>query len=218
MGPPFSTDRSLFVDNRLRSSAVHRAFETTVSDVEKPSIPARVFPYSRLLTQFHRLKVLVLGDPILDGFLSGAPTRLCSEQPVPVVLRSAEENRPGGAANTAANLAALGAHVVLLGVVGVDSAGEAVCRCLAEAGVDPGSLVVDESRPTAYKCRILAGEHYVARVDSEPSAVLPPAVEQQLLQRLEAELGNVDVVIVSDYGLGSVSHATMWLVSRAARR
>ena len=128
------------------------------------------------------------------------------------------ENRPGGAANTAANLAALGAQVVLLGVVGIDSAGEAVCRCLAEAGVDPGGLVVDRSRPTAYKCRILAGEHYVARVDSEPSAVLPPAVEQQLLERLDAELGSVDVVIVSDYGLGSVSHATMLLVSRAARR
>jgi D-beta-D-heptose 7-phosphate kinase / D-beta-D-heptose 1-phosphate adenosyltransferase len=204
--------------NTLRSSAVDSGIETTVWDVEKPSIAARVTRYSRLLTQFHKLKVLVLGDPILDGFVSGAPTRLCREQPVPVVLRSAEENRPGGAANTAANLAALGAHVVLLGVVGIDSAGEAVCRCLAEAGVDPGGLVVDQSRPTAYKCRILAGEHYVARVDSEPSAVLPPAVEQQLLERLDAELGSVDVVIVSDYGLGSVSHASMLLVSRAARR
>src|SRR3982074_1294938 len=128
--------------NTLRSSAVDSGIETTVWDVEKPSIAARVTRYSRLLTQFHKLKVLVLGDPILDGFLSGAPTRLCREQPVPVVLRSAEENRPGGAANTAANLAALGARVSLFGVIGADAPGETLRICLQKAGADAGRRVI----------------------------------------------------------------------------
>jgi D-beta-D-heptose 7-phosphate kinase/D-beta-D-heptose 1-phosphate adenosyltransferase len=171
-----------------------------------------------LLSRFEGLKAVVLGDPVLDGFLSGAPTRLCSERPVPVVLKSGEENRPGGAANTAANLRALGARVALLGVIGADAPGEALRCCLQEAGVDAGSLVVDPSRPTPHKLRILAGDHYVARVDSEPSTPPSHRIEQQLIERLEAELSDSDVVVVSDYALGSVSHANMWLVSRAATR
>ena len=79
----------------------------------------------RVLSRFQGLKAVVLGDPVLDGYLTGASTRLCSEQPVPVVLKSTEENLPGGAANTAANLRGLGARVALLGLVGADPPGEA---------------------------------------------------------------------------------------------
>jgi D-beta-D-heptose 7-phosphate kinase/D-beta-D-heptose 1-phosphate adenosyltransferase len=170
------------------------------------------------LARFEGLKVVVLGDPVLDGFLTGPPTRLCSEQPVPVVLKSSEENRPGGAANTAANLRALGARVALLGLVGADAPGEALRSCLQEAGVAVDGLVVDRSRPTPHKLRILAGDHYVARVDSESSMPASTQIEQQLLERLEPELADSDVVVVSDYGLGSVSRASMRLASRAATR
>jgi D-beta-D-heptose 7-phosphate kinase/D-beta-D-heptose 1-phosphate adenosyltransferase len=171
-----------------------------------------------ILARFDGLKAVVLGDPVLDGFLTGPPTRLCSEQPVPVVLKSAEENRPGGAANTAANLRALGARVSLFGVIGADAPGETLRICLQKAGVDVGGLVVDWSRPTPHKLRILAGDHYIARVDSESSVPPSPRIEQQLIERLEPALADSDVVVVSDYGLGSVSRANMWLVSRTAAR
>jgi D-beta-D-heptose 7-phosphate kinase/D-beta-D-heptose 1-phosphate adenosyltransferase len=159
----------------------------------------------------------VLGDPILDGFLTGAPTRLCSERPVPVLVRAGEEDRAGGAGNTAANLRTLGAQVVLLGLIGSDWAGGVLRGCLERAEVNPGGLLVDDTRPTPHKLRILAGEHYVARIDSEASGPPPPQVEQELLERLQAELDRADVVVVSDYGLGSVSRTAMWLVTRAAR-
>jgi D-beta-D-heptose 7-phosphate kinase/D-beta-D-heptose 1-phosphate adenosyltransferase len=166
--------------------------------------------------RFRDLRVLVLGDPVLDTFVTGRPTRLCSEQPVPVLVREGEERRPGGAANTAANLGALGARPVLVGVVGADAAGEDLESCLRDAGVDTSGIVHDPDQPTCHKLRVLAGEHYVARIDTEPSADLSPEIEQELLHQLGTHLPQADLVVVSDYCLGTVSAAAMRLTCESA--
>ncbi|MDQ6743744.1 MAG: PfkB family carbohydrate kinase [Candidatus Dormibacteraeota bacterium] len=171
-----------------------------------------------LVGRFAGLRAVVLGDPILDAFLVGTPTRLCSEQPVPVLERVREDRMPGGAANTAANLSGLGARTKLIGLIGADAAGGDLERCLGEAGVDTSGLVVDYGQPTAHKLRVLAGEHYVARIDTEPSPARSSALEARLLELLQASLAEADLVVVSDYGLGSVSEAAMELVSASSPR
>ena len=91
---------------------------------------------SGVLARFPALHAVVLGDPILDGFLTGAPTRLCTERPVPVLVKAAEENRPGGAANTAANVRAMGAGASLVGLLGADPAAGTLRDSLQRAGVE----------------------------------------------------------------------------------
>src|SRR5206468_10305451 len=100
--------------------------------------------------------VFVAGDVMLDEYVWGEATRLCPEAPVPIVCTHRRSARPGGAANAAANLAALGARPLLAGVVGDDSAAGALRGALGEAGLDPAGLLVDPLRPTTTKTRVLA--------------------------------------------------------------
>src|SRR5690606_38948745 len=113
-------------------------------------------------------RVLVVGDVMLDHFLVGRVHRLSPEAPVPVVMHDHDEYRAGGAANVALNVAALGAHASLVGVVGADEAGARLQQMLDDAGVATDGLVVDETRPTTRKMRVVtARQQQVARVDYE---------------------------------------------------
>jgi D-beta-D-heptose 7-phosphate kinase/D-beta-D-heptose 1-phosphate adenosyltransferase len=151
-----------------------------------------------LLDRFARLRAVVIGDALLDRFVDCAPRKLCSESPVPVVWRRAEVTAPGGAANVAANLSALGAAVTLVGVTGRDDAGRQLRAALAELGVGDDLLVADAGCQTHAKTRILADGQYLVRVDEGRTA--PPA---RRLQGIVAEaLDGADVLVVSDYGLG----------------
>ena len=96
-----------------------------------------------VVRRFRRLRALVIGDAMLDSYLEGTATRLCSEGPVPVVEKTSEQHAPGGAANTAANLRALGAHVAFLGVVGRDAPGALLRSAFREQGIDDRWLVED---------------------------------------------------------------------------
>jgi D-beta-D-heptose 7-phosphate kinase/D-beta-D-heptose 1-phosphate adenosyltransferase len=167
--------------------------------------------------RFRQLRALVLGDPVLDSFLSGTPNRLCREQPVPVLLKAAEERKPGGAANVAANLRALGAGVALLGAIGADHAGEELTGCLRAADVDTSGLVLDSEQPTCHKLRVLAGDRYLARIDTERHRSPSPEVERRLYRLLEGLLPEADLVVVSDYRQGSVSAAAMVTVCRSSQ-
>src|SRR5438105_1722808 len=109
-----------------------------------------------LVRRFRHLRALVIGDAMLDTYLEGTAARLCSEGPVPVVRKLAEQRVPGGAANTAANLRALDAGVMFLGIVGRDIAGSLLRAALAEQGVDDRWLVEDEFAGNLHKLSILA--------------------------------------------------------------
>src|SRR5437588_1984200 len=162
-----------------------------------------------LVQRFRGLRALVLGDAMLDSYLEGTATRLCSEGPVPVVRKTDEARAPGGAANTAANLRALGAEVLFLGLVGPDLAGALLRAALRERGVDDRWLVEDGAVGTLHKLRILANDQFVVRFDEGETRHCSPAGQRRLLAQLEEAFPRCDLVVVSDYGYGVLSDAVI---------
>jgi len=159
-----------------------------------------------LVRQFRRLRVLVIGDAMLDTYLEGTAARLCSEGPVPVVSKTAEYRIPGGAANTAANLRALDADVSFLGLVGSDLAGGLLRTALQQRGISDQWLVEDETAQTLHKLRIIADGQYVVRFDEGPATYTSES-QRRLIEKLEAVYSLCDLVVVSDYRYGVLSDA-----------
>ncbi len=147
--------------------------------------------------------MLVAGDAMLDEYWFGDTARISPEAPVPVVRTRSAEQRPGGAANVALNIAALGAHTVLTAVVGADERGQLLTRLLEQRGVHC-DLVRSTSLPTIHKLRVLARSQQLIRVDAEQS-LEPCAAEFAAL--FGRHLRDADAVILSDYGKGTLSRA-----------
>jgi D-beta-D-heptose 7-phosphate kinase/D-beta-D-heptose 1-phosphate adenosyltransferase len=155
-----------------------------------------------LTEAFARLSVLVVGDAMLDCLLQGASARLCPEAPVPVVAVDRRLDAPGGAANTAANLRALGARVSLLSVVGEDGEGALLRRLLAERGVDASALIAAPGRRTLAKHRVLAGPQMLVRFDHGTTDPLEARIERAVAERAARLFAAHDAVVISDYGYG----------------
>src|ERR1700739_3722439 len=127
---------------------------------------------------FSGCRTMVVGDLMLDKYLSGSVERLSPEAPVPVLLREAERAVLGGAANVSANLAALGAEVVVIGVSGRDEAGSVLADLLrAYPTLNTDYLVTDINRPTTCKIRVMSGVHQMVRIDAESKADINIEVE-----------------------------------------
>jgi len=156
----------------------------------------------RVVDAFAGRRVVVVGDAILDRYLRGRSTRLCREAPVPVVDLDERLDVPGGAANAAINLAALGADVTLAAVVGDDAEGEALLAATAAGGVDTSAVVVAPERTTLAKHRLTAGAQLLLRFDQGSAQLLAPATEAALLDRLPTLLAGADALVVSDYESG----------------
>jgi D-beta-D-heptose 7-phosphate kinase / D-beta-D-heptose 1-phosphate adenosyltransferase len=154
-----------------------------------------------------RPRIAVVGEALLDGWLTGPAHRLGRDGPVPVVKVAASTSVPGGAANVAANLAALGADVELVTVLGEDADGLALRAAMAEHGVRTGRVVVEAGRATPAKRRIVASGQLVARYDSGPDAPLRPATEDALAAAVARACADADAVLVADYGLGTLTAA-----------
>ncbi|MCA1566684.1 MAG: D-glycero-beta-D-manno-heptose-7-phosphate kinase [Acidobacteria bacterium] len=152
-------------------------------------------------------RVVVWGDVMLDEFVWGDVTRISPEAPVPVVNIGRESVRLGGAANVVANLIALGARASVVGVVGRDRAGERLADALKETGAldTTNGLVLDESRPTTTKTRIIAHNQLVVRADRERRTPVDDATERRLVDALAAALPEADAFVVSDYDKGAVT-------------
>jgi len=160
------------------------------------------FTASRLIEGFKGIRVLVVGDAMLDSYISGRADRLCREAPVPIVDIEARNDTPGGAANAAINVASLGARTTLLSVVGDDADADTLLRGLAAQGVDTEAVLRDASRHTLAKQRVLAGDHLLLRVDQGSTDPLEGDTERAVLARIESLVVESDVVLVSDYGYG----------------
>jgi len=159
---------------------------------------------SEILRALRDRNVLVLGDVMLDEFVWGDVTRISPEAPVPVVDVRRESVHLGGAANVLANLVALGARGSVVGVVGNDAAGERLRTGLCELGtVD--QLVVDETRPSTTKTRIIAHSQLVVRADRESRVSVTSKVEDQILTSLKQALKHADAFVISDYDKGVVT-------------
>jgi len=157
--------------------------------------------------RFAGRRVLVVGDALLDAYLHGHATRVCSEAPVPVVEASHKTVAPGGAANTAANVASLGGQVSFLAVVGTDEASATLRRELAARGVSDEHLLVDSDRSTVHKVRILADGQYLVRYDEGDARPLSRETRRKFLDRFRDLFEGHDTIIISDYHSGVVGPA-----------
>ncbi|MEK7824718.1 MAG: D-glycero-beta-D-manno-heptose-7-phosphate kinase [Candidatus Eisenbacteria bacterium] len=171
-----------------------------------------------IVARFTGRRILVLGDLMLDRYLWGRVDRISPEAPVPVVEVERETVALGGAGNVAANLQALGAEPVLVGVVGEDDDGVHLMETLAARGVATGGVVRDRSRPTTVKTRIIAHAQQVVRADREVRADLAGAALDALLDRLDAEIAACEGMVVSDYGKGVITPRTLERALGSARR
>ncbi|MEI7614284.1 MAG: D-glycero-beta-D-manno-heptose-7-phosphate kinase [Betaproteobacteria bacterium] len=149
------------------------------------------------------VRLLVVGDVMLDRYWFGDVSRISPEAPVPVVKIERSEERPGGAANVARNAAALGARVSLLALVGNDEPGVSLKRLMQEGGIE-ASLLVDEAITTTVKLRVIGRQQQLLRIDFETL----PSHEVLLakLSEFEQRLPDIDAVIFSDYGKGGLTH------------
>ena len=175
-----------------------------------------------LVARFSGLRVLVVGDVMLDRFIIGQVTRMSPEAPVPVVRFDSEYTRLGGAANVAQNLSALGARVSLVGLVGADRAGAQLRDALAAAGIESRGLVETPTRPTVEKVRVATPRNQqVLRIDYEEDADATGPLEAAIVAAAAAAANDeVSALLVSDYLKGTITRRVVeaLLARKSARR
>lgn len=172
----------------------------------------------RSIEHFSSATVLIVGDVMLDQFVIGKVSRISPEAPVPVVEYEKDDYRPGGAANVANNVRALGGSVELVGLTGADSAGQRLRRLLTECGIGTSGLVVDPSRRTTTKLRVVTTTNLqVARIDYESDHEVAGEAEELMITEVGRLIEHASVVLVSDYLKGSITRAVMEKVMGAGR-
>jgi D-glycero-beta-D-manno-heptose-7-phosphate kinase len=159
----------------------------------------------QLLKSAGRTRIVVIGDVMLDQFIWGNVARISPEAPVPVVEFQRESFMPGGAANVARNLSALGVQTELFAIIGQDEAGKKVEQLLTEQRVDCRGLLTQANRSTSIKTRIVAHQQQIVRLDRETRLDVDGPATRRLLATLEPAILAADAVIVGDYGKGVVT-------------
>ncbi len=170
-----------------------------------------------IFNSFAQADILVFGDAMLDEYWWGDVSRISPEAPVPVVEVEKTGNKPGGAANVALNIAALGGKPHLLSVVGEDDGRKRLLGCLKEKNIDTSALVVDPDRPTTRKTRIVASNQQVVRADFESVAEIDGPVQERLWQVFSDHLPACQGVLISDYGKGVITDKLLQKIIKTTR-
>lgn len=165
---------------------------------------------SKIRENFRTKRIVIAGDLVADQFLHGTISRVSREAPVFILRHDETDTRAGAAANAAVNIASLEAQPLLIGSLGGDDNGRLLIERLERDGVDCGRVVVDNSRKTTTKVRVLAGQHYAARqqvirIDYENTEPLADEVSMQLLANLQLSADEADAIVISDYNYGVAS-------------
>jgi len=174
-----------------------------------------------IIKRFAEQRIVILGDAIADKFLHGSISRVSREAPVFILRHQHTETLPGGAANCAMNLVALGAHVSLISVTGADEPGSELRAKLEAAGVDIDGVIVSDKVQTTTKVRILAGQSHsskqqVIRVDYEGAPIGDDEIRKAILNRIEQAINGANACVISDYNYGVVDSRAAALIRRAA--
>jgi rfaE bifunctional protein kinase chain/domain len=156
----------------------------------------------QLKENFKGLKIAVIGDMMLDCYFRGDVKRISPEAPVPVIEVENEFFRFGGAANVALNVLKLGGIPYSIGVVGNDNDGKIFNSLMKESKIISEGIVVDNSRPTTAKTRVIAGNQHVVRIDKESKKDISSDIEKKLLDYLYSQIKNLDGIILQDYNKG----------------
>ena len=152
--------------------------------------------------KFKDLKVLVIGDVMVDAYVYGKVERISPEAPVPVIDETRREKRLGGAANVALNLKSLGAEPVICSVIGDDKAGKNLIKLLEKSNLSGDGIVQSSRRRTTVKQRIIGNNHLLLRIDTEDKEDLDNWENEQIFQSVKHNLKGIDVVIFQDYNKG----------------
>ena len=163
----------------------------------------------QLLGKMADRRVVVVGDAMLDIYLSGDADRISPEAPVPVVTVHTRRYALGGAGNVAANVAAIGAQCRLVAVIGDDARGDSLRAELAQSRLPDRHIVVAAERPTTSKTRVTARGQQLVRIDEEVEDPIPPRAENQLLGQLDAAMADADAVLLEDYNKGTLTPAVI---------
>jgi D-beta-D-heptose 7-phosphate kinase/D-beta-D-heptose 1-phosphate adenosyltransferase len=172
----------------------------------------------QLISSFTGKRILVLGDMMLDEFIWGKVRRVSPEAPVPVVEVARESYHLGGAGNVAANIRALGANPVPIGLVGDDHSAQRLSALLQEHGIEPSGLVTEPGRPTTVKTRIVAHNQQIVRADRENRTPLTAERNSALLAAFVRWLPTCAAVVVSDYDKGVVNRQLLSQALPAAQK
>ena len=173
---------------------------------------------SGILDRVAQTRVLVVGDVMLDRYWWGNASRLSPEAPVPVVALKKVSNIPGGAANVAANIAGLGAAVILVGLTGLDDAGVSLQESLRKHSISAEFLISSETRPTTTKTRVLVHNQQIARIDDETDSPLTETEESAVIGRVGDVIADVDAVVLSDYAKGCLTRSLVASVIAEAKK
>lgn len=170
-------------------------------------MPVKSSGIVRLLKKFEDLKVLILGDVMVDSYVWGNVSRVSPEAPVPVVMHLNTENRLGGAANVALNIKSLGATPVMCSVIGADENSKVFRDLIHKLGMPEEGLIESPDRITTSKTRIIAGHQQLLRVDQEVDHAISEALETALWIRIQTLLnnGNISAIVFQDYDKGVIT-------------
>lgn len=167
---------------------------------------------------FSKVKVLIVGDIMIDRFWWGEVTRISPEAPVPVVKLEKTSLIAGGAANVSANVAGLGAQAFLVGIVGEDEEAKLIPEILSRANVSEELIIKSPNRQTTVKTRIIAHGQQIVRLDQESKDKLDSEEERKVWENIENFLDKVDVIIISDYAKGLLTEELLERLITTANR
>lgn len=171
----------------------------------------------QIVSKFSDLRIVALGDLMLDEFIWGEVRRISPEAPVPVVEIKRETWHPGGAGNVVSNLLELGARAVPVGVVGDDEAAKMLRDRFAERKAGIEGIITDSSRPTTRKTRVVAHSQQMVRADREDRSPVSNAIEARVIAAFNQALSDADAVIVSDYDKGLLTPRVLRAVIESAQ-
>ncbi len=159
--------------------------------------------YKELFDKFNGLRVLVIGDVMMDAYVLGKVTRISPEAPVPIISLENEEERIGGAGNVALNLVALGAKPIIATVIGKDSNGEKLSNLLKSNGISIEGVIFSEKRKTTVKTRVISNKQHLLRIDSEDTFSISKSEEDELINQIEKLIiFGLDAIVFEDYNKG----------------
>lgn len=161
--------------------------------------------FSNIIKDFKAQKILVIGDLMLDEYVSGEVNRISAEAPILILDVKEITHLPGGAANVAHNIKALGDKVILTGVIGQDEKGKILKEVLEKKGIDVQGLVIDPQRKTTLKTRVVARDQQLVRVDTEDRNPIDLQTEESLISFVQSKIGEINSIIISDYAKGAIT-------------
>jgi len=174
--------------------------------------------YKDLFDKFNGLRILVIGDVMLDAYVMGKVNRISPEAPVPIVSLENEEARIGGAGNVALNLLALGAKPIICGVIGEDSSGDKLLNLFEKNGISTDGLVKSMARKTTVKTRVISNKQQLLRIDSESTFPLLESEEIKLNNTIQNIINQgVDGIIFEDYNKGVLTDSVIQNVIKIAK-